>query len=263
MNDNLFSSMHNRVMGTLILMAIFVSLGAYASLTFKQANHLNDVDPASISVNGTSEVFTKPDTAQFSFSVHGEGADASAAMAKSATGVNAITAALQAQGIDEKDVKTENYYLSQKYKNIQVPCIPGAFCPSQQTPDGFEVTQTISVKVRKIDSAGDVITKIGALGATDISNLTFTVGEVELVKAQARDLAITDAKAKAEKLAASLGVHLVRIKSFGENSSGGFLYAAPMADAAMEVKSAGAPVPAMPVGENKTVGNVTIVYEVK
>ncbi len=262
MSQDLFSSMHNRVMGTLILVAIFISLGAYASLTFKQANHLNDANPATISVNGTGEVLSKPDIGQFSFSVRGEGADAATAMAKSATAINAITAGLKALGIEDKDVKTENYYMSPKYKYVQVPCAFGTACPGQQIADGFEVSQTIVVKIRKTDTAGDVLTKVGTLGATDISGLSFTIDDIEVVKGQARDLAIADAKAKAEKLAESLGVHLVRITGFGENSGGGYPYA-PMADSAMEVKSVGAPAPAVPTGQNKTVGNVSITYEIR
>jgi hypothetical protein len=256
--------MYNRVMGTLILVALFISLAAYASLTFKQANHLNDANIATISVSGTSEVLSKPDIAQFSFSVRGEGIDAATAQEKSATAINAITTALKTQGIDDKDIKTENYYLSPKYKYIQAPCVFGAVCPpGQQTADGFEVSQTITVKVRKTDTAGAILTQVGTLGATDISNLSFTVDDIETVKAQARDLAIADAKAKAEKLAASLGVHLVRITSFSENNmSGGYGYA-PMADSAMGVKSAAAPTPAVPTGENKTVGNVTLTFEVR
>ena len=261
--QSFFGSMYNRVMVTLILIAVFISLGAYAALTFKQANHLNDANQAMISVNGTSEVLSKPDFAQFTFSVRGEGVDTATALAKSAEGVNAVMAALKAQGIDaEKDIKTENYYLSPKYKYIQKPCVFGAACPSDQVADGFEVSQTISVKVRKTDTVGAVLTQVGTLGATDISGISFTVDNMEAVKAQARDLAIADAKVKAEALAKSLGVHLVRITGYSESTGGGYPYA-PMADVAMSAKAEMVPTPAVPTGENKTVGNVTVTYEVK
>ena len=255
--------MPNRVMGTLVLVALFIALSAFASLTFKQSNRLADANPAMINVTGTAEVTTKPDIAQFSFSVRAENADAKAAMDQSATAVNAIYAYLKEQGIDiEKDVKTENYQLSPRYTYIQKPCVFGSVCPGEQTQDGFEVIQTISVKVRKIDTAGTVLVQVGTLGATDISGLTFTVADEEAVKADARDKAIVDAKAKAAKLASSLGVRLVRIVSFNENVGGGYpMYAAaPMADMAGAKEAI---VPAVPVGENKTTSNVTITYEVR
>jgi hypothetical protein len=263
MPQGFFSSMPNRVMGTLVLVALFIALSAFASLTFKQSNQLSNANPATISVTGTGDSTAKPDIAQFSFSVHAEGADAKTAQDQSATSINAIMKYLKDQGIDDKDIKTENYSLSPKYKYIQKPCVFGAVCPpGEQTADGFEVSQSISVKVRKIDTAGAMLSQVGTLGATDISGLNFIVDNEDAVKAQARDLAIADAKAKAEKLAASLGVHLVRIMSFNENSGGGYpvFAAAPMADMA-GAKSAVAP--SIPTGENKTTSNVTITYEIK
>ena len=264
MPQGFFSSMPNRVMGTLVLVALFIALCAFASLTFKQSNHVTDANPAMISVAGTGDVTAKPDIAQFSFSVRAEGADAKTAMDQSATKINAITAYLKEQAIDDKDIKTENYYLSPKYKYIQKPCVYGSVCPpGEQTADGFEVSQTISVKVRKVDTAGAMLTQVGTLGATDISGLNFTVDDDEALKAQARDLAIADAKAKAEKLAKSLGVHLVRIVSFNENGGGYPMYAsAPMA---MDMRSGNkeAVAPSVPTGENKTTSNVTITYEIK
>jgi uncharacterized protein YggE len=232
-------------------------------LTVKQASHITDVNPALISVTGTGEATAKPDIAQSSFSVHAEGADAKTAQDQSATAINAITKYLKEQGIDDKDIKTENYYLSPKYTYIQKPCVYGAVCPpGEQTQDGFEVSQTISVKVRKIDTAGAMLSQVGTLGATDISGLNFIVDDEEKVKADARALAITDAKAKAEKLAASLGVQLVRIMSFDENGGGGYpMYStAPMADRAGTKEAI---VPSVPTGENKTTSNVTITYEIK
>ncbi len=170
---------------------------------------------------------------------------------------------MKEQGIEDKDIKTENYNLSPKYKYIQKPCVFGSMCPpGEQTPDGFEVSQTISVKVRKIDTAGAMLTKIGSLGATDISGLNFTIDDEDALIAEARDKAIADAKAKAEKLADSLGVRLVRIMSFNENGGGYPVYSiSPMAD--MRAGSKEVAAPNVPAGENKTTSNVTITYEIK
>ena len=263
MEQGLFSSMPNRVMGTLVLVALFMALCAFAALSFKQSNHLSDANPAKLTVTGIGDASAKPDIAQFSFSVHAEGADAATAQTQSATAINAIMKYLKDQSIADKDIKTENYTLNPKYKYMQKPCVFGGVCPpSEQTPDGFEVSQTISVKVRKIDTAGVLLTQVGTLGATDISGLNFIVDDEEAVKAQARDLAIMDAKAKAQKLADSLGVHLIRIISFTENSGEGYpMYSAPMAELAVGNKAAVAP--SIPAGENKITSNVAITYEIR
>lgn len=119
----------------------------------------------------------------------------------------------------------------------------------EQKADGFDVSQTITVKVRKIDTAGALLTQVGTLGATDISGLTFTVGDDEAQKEQARTAAITDAKAKAEKLAASLGVRIVKMTGYSDDSNGGGYPYAPMADMRMSAKAEMAPTPAVPTGE--------------
>ena len=255
--------MPNRVMGTLVLVALFIALSAFASLTFKQSNRLADAKPAMINVTGTAEVFAIPDIAQFSFGVRAEGADVKTVKDQSAASVNAVLKYLKEQGIEDKDIKTENYYQSPKYRYVQTPCVFGSVCPpGEQVQDGFEVVQTISIKVRKVETVGELLSQVGTLGATDISGITFTVADEEAVKADARDKAIVDAKAKAAKLASSLGVRLVRIVSFNENVGGGYpMYAAaPMADMAGAKEAI---VPAVPVGENKTTSNVTITYEVR
>ena len=91
---------------------------------------------------------------------------------------------------------------------------------------------------------------------------SFGFEDDKLVAREARDAAITDAKAEADKLAASLGVKLVRIVSFNENGGG---YPAPMYARDMMLQSGKAEVsnPVIPVGVNKVESNVTIVYEIR
>ena len=83
---------------------------------------------------------------------------------------------------------------------------------------------------------------------------------MDKVQAEARDKAIADAKEKAKVLAKSLGVKLSKIISFSEGGYQPVYYA-------MEAKGMGmggdsAPVPQVPVGENRVTSNITIVYEI-
>ena len=205
----------------------------------------------------------KPDIAQFSFSVRGEGTDAAATQAKSTEAINAVTAFLKENGVEEKDIKTEGYNMNPKYKYETKPCLYGSYCPpGEQTADGFEVYQTITVKVRAIDNAGKLLGGIGDKGATDISGLTFTVDDEEAQKAEARKLAIEDAKEQGKILAESLGVKIVKMISYYEDSPMMPMYGGGMMDA-MSAKAEMAPTPNIPTGENKTVSTVTITYEIK
>ena len=259
-----FNDPFNRILSTLVLVGIVVALGAYTYFTLKQADQWNS-EPTTISVTGTGEVMAKPDIAQFSFSVRGEGVDAVAAQEKSGTAINAIMDYLKGAGIEKKDIKTEGYNLYPKYTYTEKPCIFGQYCPpGEQVPDGFEVNQTITVKVRAIDTAGSLLSGVGERGATDVSGLGFIIDDDEALVGEARIIAIADAQAQAETLAAALGVRLVKMVGYYEEMPGDKYarsYAAPMMDSAIGGKTFESP--DVPTGENTTVSKVNITYQVK
>ena len=260
--SEIFNSKFNQLLITLVLAGSVVALGSYAYVTLKQQSQWGG--PMTINVSGKGEVMVKPDIAQFSFSVRGEGTDAAAAQAKSAESINAVNAFLKESGVEEKDIKTEGYTMNPKYKYEAKPCLYGAYCPpGEPIANGFEVYQSITVKVRAIDTAGKLLSGIGSKGATDISGLTFTVDDEDAQKAEARKLAIEDAKAQGKILAESLGVKIVKMISYYEDAGGMPMYDNRMMDTAMSAKAGMAPTPEIPTGESKTVSNVTITYEIK
>ncbi len=259
-----FSKTYNQVLATAAMLLLALALGAYAYLTFKQADQWN-AGPTTINVIGTGEVFAKPDIAQFSFTVRGEGVDAATAQEKSGTIINAVTASLKASGIEDRDIKTEGYNLSPKFKYEQKPCLFGQACPpGEQIADGFEVMQTVTVKVRKIDTAGTLLVEVGKLGATDLSSLSFTIDDTDKLTADARALAIKDAQEQAKKIAADLGMKLGKMTGYYEQTPGGMPYmaAAPMMDSAMGGAKAFERVE-VPTGEYKTTSQVNLTYILK
>ena len=179
------------------------------------------------------------------------------------TKINAIIAYLKEQGVEEKDIKTGSYYLNPRYRYEERMCAFNSYCPpGEQIQDGFDVSQTIDVKVRDTAKAGALIAGVGEKGATNLSGLNFIVDDTSAVKAEARTKAVADAKAKAEKLATDLGVKLVRVTSYYESEG---YYPEPYyakEQMSMEVANdfGGAE---MPVGETETKVQVNISYEVR
>lgn len=271
--DNLQKKrLFNVLITTFVLLAIF--LGVKALSAVKEYSYIGGgVYPANtITVSGTGEVFSIPDTGSFSFSVNEEGKTVKEAQEKSSKKMNAILDALKEMGIEDKDVKTIGYNSGPKYEWRQASCptsydvdMPVYCPPGKSVLMGYEVNQTISVKVRKTEEAGDVLTKVGSLGATNISGLDFVVDDTDAAKAEARELAITNAKEKAKTLAKALDIKLVRIVSFNDSSDYPPMYYAMDSMSSVKAMGAGeaAVSPRLPVGENKTVSNVTITYEVK
>ncbi|HEU4677428.1 MAG TPA: SIMPL domain-containing protein [Candidatus Paceibacterota bacterium] len=253
-----------RILATLGIVGI-VALVAYSYQAFKQAEYMYH-GPTVISVSGKGEVFAKPDVATFSFTVSTKEADAVTAQNKAADTMNGITAYLKDAGVDEKDIKTTSYNLSPRYEYSSQVCTV-TYCPPAKEPKqiGFAVDQTVSVKVRDLDKAGEIVSQVGGKGATNVSGLSFTIDDPESLRAEARAKAIDDAKAKGKVLANELGTHIVRMSGYWEDNGGPIIYGMGKGGA---VESAAvdqvAPRPAeLPTGENTITVNVTLNYEIR
>jgi uncharacterized protein len=258
-----FNQSYVRALVALVLLCLIFALGAYAQATLKHASY-GPMGPTTISVSGEGEVFATPDIGEFSFSVRAEGADATTAQRDSATAINAIYGYLKDEGVEEKDIKTEGYNLWPKYRFEERICVSGSFCPpGNQVLDGYEVTQTIRVKVRNLDGAPALISGVGEKGATDISNLNFTIDDESLLIAEARTTAIADAQAKATATADALGVKLVKMVGYYEDSGQkGIPYGLGGMERSVMMDMAES-APALPVGENTIRQHVTLIYEIR
>jgi hypothetical protein len=263
MNNGFFSSALNRFLGSALLIVGILALISYAVVNFDQAK-ISEPYRGSISVSGTGEVMSIPDIGQFSFSVTASGTTATEAQSAATISMNTLTAYLKEQGVEEKDIKTQDYNLFPKYNYQEAPCEFGfTFCPpGEQVADGFELSQTLSVKVRETSKSGALLAGVGERGATNISGLSFVIDDVEPIKAEARAKAIVDARAKAEKLASDLNVKIVKFLIFYENEG---TYNQPVfARSEMSMDSVGSAMPAdVPVGENTTTVTVNLTYEIE
>jgi|SRR3989338_529136 len=217
-----------------------------------------------INVSGEGYVFAVPDTATFSVTVQETAKDVKTAQTAATKKGNDIIAYLKGADIGEKDIQTTDYSVNPQYEYSQGVCPQYGYCPpGKQTLTGFEVSQTLTVKVRDTTKAGDLLSGVGSRGATNVSGLSFTVDDQKVLEAQARGKAIDDARAKAEALAQQLGVSLVRVVSFNENGNYPY-YAKTMALGMGGADSAApAPSPEIPVGQNKIMSNVNVTYEIR
>ncbi len=264
----MFQDPHIRKIASLFGILAIVALGAYTYATLKEAKYMYS-GPITISVTGTGEVSAKPDIATFSFSVQAKEADATTAQAKAAETMEKILAFLKEKGVEDKDVKTQYFDLSPWYEEQAIaPCTQWG-CPPQPYREpkiaGYQVNESVMVKVRKTEDAGMLIGALGEFGAQNISGLSFTIDDEKKLKVDAREKAIEDAKTQADKLANQLGVRIVRMSGYWEESGmrypidgyGGMGYAADMA------KAESMPVAEVPQGEHTVTSQVNISYEVK
>lgn len=218
-----------------------------------------------IVVNGEGKIVTKPDLATFTAAVVTQSAKIKDTQKENTSRSNEVLGFLKSKGIEEKDLKTVGYFISPQYQYDSRPCIQ--IYPSPCSPQGppkitsYEVRHTVEVKVRDLNKVDELLSGVVEKGANEVGSISFSVDDEEKVKAEVREKAIEDAKAKAEVLADQLGVKLRRIVSFSE-SGGGPIYAR-----TFEVLGKGgggnyAPsAPQVEPGEQEIRVFVTIVYE--
>lgn len=223
-----------------------------------------------ITVTGKGEIQSSPDIAEVTFTLRAESVKVADAQKQIKDKTASAVGALAELKIEEKDIKTLSYNSYPKYEYKQVVCRAG-YCPPAGNPTitGYEVTQTVQVKVRDVDQVGTVFEKLGTLGISELSGPNFTIDDIEKVKADARGLAIEDAQAKAKVLAKQLDLDIIRLSSFDDGSMGGGYYPTPMYEkSAMgmggdSMSVAGNAANGIMQGENTTTANVTLVFEVK
>ncbi len=214
-----------------------------------------------ITVSGKGEVLATPDIATFSFSVTEEAATVGEAQSKATEKANGIIAYVKDAGVEDKDIKTSSYniYPRYEYRNATI------YTSGTRYLAAYVVSQSVEVKVRNIEKAGEILSGIGEFGADNVSGLSFSIDEQDALARDAREQAIKDAREQAKTLAKALGVSLGRITSFYESAP---YQPYPMyyaKDMVMNASGSARPeaAPELPAGENKIISNVTITYEIK
>ncbi|MBV9159882.1 MAG: SIMPL domain-containing protein [Candidatus Kaiserbacteria bacterium] len=247
----------------LAMLALFLLLASLGELKGYRYIGSGVTATNTITVSGEGIVYAVPDTGEFSFSVMQTGKDVTTAQTQVNTKANDIIDYLKQAGIDEKDIQTTDYSVNPHYEWSATTCPAGGYCPGKQTITGYDVSETLTVKVRDTKKAGDLLSGVGSRGATNVSGLNFTVANQDLIEAQARDKAIQAAKDKANTLARSLGVSIVRVVGFDEGGNNRIYYAK-SADVSLQASGAApAPAPEIAVGQNKVVSDVTVTYEIR
>jgi uncharacterized protein YggE len=241
---------------------------AFGAITFGFSNMDSIKHPngqvASISVNGEGEVTVKPDIATVSFTIRESAKTVPEAQKLAEEKIAAALKELKDLGVEEKDMKTLSYSVNPKYEYQQAGYCNGYVCPpSKSVVTGYEVTQSVTVKVRKIEQAGEVIGKLGKVNITEINGPDFTVDDMDKAKADAKNLAIQKAKEKAQATAKSLGVSLGTVTSFSEDNGGYYPVMYRGAANAVMASDSKTEAVSLPQGENTIKSNVTITYTLK
>lgn len=238
-------------MKVLKVFGVIFLLAAVLSLFYGITNRDTNTEPKyTIAVSATSTIYVEPDLAIITFSVVNEAQTASKAMDENAKRMNAVISCLKQLGVEDKDLKTTNFNISLCYEQDN--------STRKMVLVGYQMYQSIVVKIRNFQKMADIIQGALDAGANQVSNLVFMVENPEEIQRQARIQAIEKAKVKAQELASNLGIQLGKVVGFNESSS----VPRPF-NARGSMMEAGASSPQIESGKNVIEVMVTIIYEIK
>lgn len=230
-----------------ILTAIFLTF-----LTLLPALADDAKRPRTMTLAGHGEVRVPPDMAVVMIGVLSQGDTAADALKANTAAMEAVLASLKGAGIEEKDIQTSNFTVQPRYDyntNNQPPRLVG-----------YDVSNNVTVAVRKLDGLGAVLDKAVSAGSNQIHGVLFRVDKPDAAMDEARKLAVADAARKAGVYAGAGAVVLGDILSISESS--GIQPPIPM-DSQVMVRAEKAPDVPIARGEQVISVDVNIVWEIK
>jgi hypothetical protein len=208
--------------------------------------------PRTMSLSGHGEVRMAPDLAIVTVGVVSSAATAREALDANTKSMEGIMAALSKASIEARDIQTSNFSVNPRYdygqNNAQPPKVIG-----------YDVSNNVTITVRKLDGLGAVLDQVVSSGSNQINGIQFQVSKPEAATDEARKLAVADAQRKAKVYADASGVALGPIMSLSEG--GGYQPPVPLYKTT-RAEAATADVP-IAQGEQAISVDVNITWEIK
>ena len=231
--------MFKRVVLLVAAMALLVPVGLagvwlwgqVSSPAIAQESETEYSPAQTITVVGQGSVRVQPDIAQVSVGVETTAETIAEGVADNEAQMEAILTALEAAGIDAKDIQTTNFSISLDRYPEPMPRVEGS--EGEEAAPVYRISNMVNVTIRELEMVGDVLDAVIGAGANNIWGVSFTVEDRAVAQADARADAIADAQERAGALAELNEVQLGPVMSVSEVISGGSYPVPAMAERAV------------------------------
>jgi uncharacterized protein YggE len=161
-----------------------------------------------VTVTGLGKVQGVPDTLTVEASIEFVAPDVTTAMNRTNERQQAVITALTDAGVSRPDISTTDVSVQPQYGG------------SDGAITGYRATNSIRVKIRKLDSASNVLAAVVSAGgdATRINSVRYSIEDDSQLVRDARARAFNDAKNRAEQYAQLSGLRLGEVVSIWETS---------------------------------------------
>lgn len=169
-------------------------------------------------VQGAGKSFVTPDIAKISVGIEESGQILKQVQDSVNKKSKTLTDSFKSLGIDEKDIKTTSYNLYPQFD----------YTEKNSRISGYQVSITYEVTIRDFGKVNDALVAVTSAGANIVGGVSFEVNDkAKKEKLQeAREMAVTEAKEKAEGIAKAAGVSLGKVINISESQ--GFDFPRPL-----------------------------------
>jgi uncharacterized protein len=212
-----------------------------------------DVFERTISFTAEGKATATPDIAVTTIGMIAEGSSVAEAQTKNTEVMNKLIAGLQEVGISKADIQTQNYNVYPRYD----------YKEDGRSLAGYEVSQSIRVKIRDLENANKVFAFATESGANSVSGLDFSIDDRDIYVSEAREKALEKLSKKAKSVSRALGVQLGDIVSYDEYEGGGNQPVYARSYALDEAGFGGGSAPSIEAGSTDVRMNVTVTFEIR
>ena len=203
-----------------------------------------------IEVVGEARVEARADLVQIDFGVVADAENAAAAAHESGERMKRVIAALRAIA-EEAAIHTGTYSIRPLYSGAREQGAPKI--------TGFVASNVVHVRSRALDRVGEMIDAATRAGANQVQRLAFTLNDDTAPRKEALGRAASQAREKAQVLAAALGLRLGAVRSVTEHELG---TVRPLARNAAVLHAESAPVTPIEPGTVEVRARVALAVEI-
>lgn len=246
------------------LLAFFILMFVYTKLAGPIPFDVNSVSTSksdAFSVTGEGKVDAVPDSATVRLGVVAQAATAEAAREALNNNINKVIDAAKSLGVNEDKIKTENFNIYPEYSNNARPLPADGVASNQNRISGYTANTNISITVDTAELANQLVDAGTAAGANQVGGIDFQVKDKDEALNKAREMAVADAKKKAEDAARIAGFKLGKVINYAEGTGGG--YPVPMMAKLDSAASAQGGETNVQPGTNEIMVTVTLSYEIR
>jgi uncharacterized protein YggE len=232
--------------------------------------------PLGVAVSGRGEVSAAPDIAILNLGVESFASTVAAARGEANSAMASVMEVLEAREVPDEDSQTRHFRIRPRYTNREVtrcpeseaasaeptptatpaPMLPpgvgmdmvvqeSCFTDRERVVTGYEVSNGITVKLRDLDTVGEIIGEVTNAGGDQIrfNGINFSIDDPSRLQDEALTAAINDAVSKAGWVAETAGVQLGSLLHISEGFPSDGVYPAHLYGAAGSMAYAMDPAP--------------------